>query len=146
MYNILAFYMNTLFSTIPKLAKTLSMSHRQSLFLVVQFWYFFLTRKLNIVKTDMRFRFHNNSVQFDHWLRFPMDIAVLREIYLDKEYDWCPIVDPKVIIDLGAHFGDTTLYYHTRFPNARIIAVEPAPESYERLLKNTQNIKNIFHY
>ena len=91
----------------------------------------------------MRFRFHNNSVQFDHWLRFPMDIAVLREIYLDKEYDWCPIVDPKVIIDLGAHFGDTTLYYHTRFPNARIIAVEPAPESYERLLKNTQNIKNI---
>jgi len=72
-----------------------------------------------------------------------MDIAVLREVFVDKEYDWCPTEDPKVIIDLGAHFGDTALYYHARFPNAKIIAVEPSPENYERLIQHTKHIPNI---
>lgn len=72
-----------------------------------------------------------------------MDLAVLREIYLDKEYEWFPHGEPKTIIDLGAHFGDTALYYHALFPNARIIAVEPAPETYARLVENTEHILQI---
>lgn len=91
----------------------------------------------------MAFNFVYNNQPFTIWMRHPMDVAVLREIYLDKEYEWCPIEDPKVIIDLGAHFGDTAVYYHTRFPQARIIAVEPAPESYARLVQNTKNIPEI---
>lgn len=72
-----------------------------------------------------------------------MDVAVLREVFVDKEYSWFPIEKPKYIIDLGAHFGDTALYYHAHFPQAKIIAVEPSPENFKRLQKNTKDISQI---
>ena len=72
-----------------------------------------------------------------------MDIAVLREVYIDKEYQWYPIIKPQVILDLGAHYGDTTLYYNALFPDAKIYAVEPSPENFERLNTHVKNIHNI---
>jgi FkbM family methyltransferase len=72
-----------------------------------------------------------------------LDLAVLKEVFVDREYDWLPTNDPKVIIDLGAHFGDTALYYHARFPNAKIVAVEPSPENFERLVQHTKGIPEI---
>lgn len=135
--------MNTLFSIIPRLALVFGRNKAHALYLLLQFWFFFLTRKVGLLSSDMAFRFYFNHRPFVLWLRHPMDVAVLREIYIDKEYDWCPVPQPRTIVDLGAHFGDTTLYYHTRFPEARIIAVEPAPESFERLVKNTKAIPQI---
>jgi len=72
-----------------------------------------------------------------------MDIAVLREIFIAEEYALVSVPEPKVIVDLGAHYGDTALYYHARFPLATIIAVEPNPENFDRLIKNTFNIPTI---
>jgi FkbM family methyltransferase len=135
--------MRTLFYIIPKLAYTLSEKKIFSPVLTLKLWYFCFSRKLNLTQKDMPVSFWYNNLTFTLWLHRPMDLAVLREIYLDKEYNWCPVEDPKVIIDLGAHYGDTSLYYHARFPKAQIIAVEPAPESFERLLKNTKNIPEI---
>lgn len=43
--------------------------------------------------------------------------------------------DP-VIIDGGAHIGLTTLYFKRLFPNSKIIAFEPFPESVEIFRKN----------
>jgi len=60
-----------------------------------------------------------------------------------KEYSWKLDQDPKVIVDLGAHFGDTALYYHAVYPDAQIIAVEPSPENYARLVRHTKHIPNI---
>lgn len=94
-------------------------------------------------KSDMKFPFKFNGQNISMYLRYPMDVAVLSEVFLEHEYEWVGSVQPEIIIDLGAHFGDTTLYYHARFPNAKIIAVEPSPENYERLLNNTKNIGNI---
>lgn len=37
---------------------------------------------------------------------------------------------PKVILDAGAYIGDTTSYFLSRFPSARVIALEPNPESH----------------
>lgn len=71
------------------------------------------------------------------------DIAVCKEVFLLEEYKWEAIVDPKIIIDLGAHVGDTALYYHACYPQAQIYAVEPDPVSFARLCENTKNIKEI---
>ena len=136
--------MNTLFSTIPKLAWCFTEGARwRYVFVCVQLWFFVITRKLLLCTNDTYVRIHHRGGIYGFWLRYAMDLAVLREIYIEKEYDWCPDQDIKVIIDLGAHFGDTTLYYHALFPDATIIAVEPTPESYARLVKNTQNMSNI---
>ncbi len=135
--------MKLLFVTIPQLARALTESFVGAFRLMITLWFFAITRKLFGEIKDFKIVAISNGKPVLFYLRYVMDIAVLREIYLDKEYDWCPIEDPKVIIDLGAHFGDTTLYYATRFPNAKIIAVEPSPENYDRLVQHTKTITNI---
>lgn len=136
--------MNLLFKTIPAVARELSgNSISVCLVLTLQLWFFALSRKLKLRDKDftLKGRLNNNNIVF--YLRYVMDIAVLREVFVDKEYDWCPVENPKVIIDLGAHFGDTTLYYAACFPEAKIIAVEPSPENFARLVQHTKNNPNI---
>lgn len=136
--------MRTIFLTIPMLARALSDSSFLSrITLTVQLWFFFLSRKFFKFDSDFSIDCVFKTVKFQIFLRYPMDIAVLREIYVDREYEWFPANDPKVIIDLGAHFGDTALYYHAQYPEATIISVEPSPENFERLKKNTARIIQI---
>ncbi len=51
--------------------------------------------------------------------------------------------NPKVILDIGANIGITSIYFVSKFPNAKIFSFEPLPENYEILKKNTENYKNI---
>ncbi|CAC9541828.1 hypothetical protein [uncultured Gammaproteobacteria bacterium] len=80
------------------------------------------------------------------------DMTVIYEIILKKkfqsEYYIPKIVDPKVILDIGANIGATTIYYANRFPDAKIFSFEPLLENYKILEKNTKNLKNvsIFNY
>ena len=43
--------------------------------------------------------------------------------------------EKPLIIDIGAHFGESVEFFHSIFPRADIISVEPDPESYAKLLK-----------
>jgi FkbM family methyltransferase len=111
--------------------------------LVFRLWWFVVSRKIITSLPDYKVTFSYNEKSFILYLRYPMDIGVLREIYIDKEYEWFPVEHPKVIVDLGAHYGDTALYYHLRYPQAKVIAVEPSLENYERLVKNVALIPTI---
>lgn len=134
------YYLRVLTHEIPHLAAVLSEQSR--LRCVLKLWWFVVSRKLRLVRTPATFMFTVGAVTFPFTLRAPMDIAVLREVYLDNEYAWCPVV-PKLIIDLGAHIGDTATYYAARFPEATVIAVEPMMENYTYLVQNTSHFKNI---
>ena len=58
--------------------------------------------------------------------------VVLRELYgVDV-----PMPEDPVIVDGGAHGGDSTTWLLSRYPAARVVAVEPAPRSHEILLAN----------
>jgi FkbM family methyltransferase len=46
----------------------------------------------------------------------------------------------RTVLDIGAHVGSFTVMCHQFWPNARIVAVEPHPESYELLVRNTSHI------
>lgn len=43
---------------------------------------------------------------------------------------------PLNMIDAGAYIGDTTVYFLNRFPDLRMIALEPNPESYDLAKRN----------
>ncbi len=43
---------------------------------------------------------------------------------------------PGFIIDAGAYIGDTTAYFLSRFPNARVLALEPNEESFALASRN----------
>ena len=43
---------------------------------------------------------------------------------------------PATVVDAGAYIGDTAAYFLTRFPSARVLALEPNRESYKRAYQN----------
>jgi FkbM family methyltransferase len=54
-----------------------------------------------------------------------------------QAYGHClPPAPVHVIIDAGANIGDSTAWYLTRFPEARVIALEPDPENFRVLELN----------
>lgn len=46
----------------------------------------------------------------------------------------------RTIVDVGAHVGSFTVLCHEWWPEAKIVAVEPHPESFELLKRNTAHI------
>jgi FkbM family methyltransferase len=60
-----------------------------------------------------------------------------------KEYQWDLDFEVKNILDLGAHWGDSSLFYALQYPNASIYAVEPTPESFARLQTVAKTFPNI---
>lgn len=137
-------YVKKLLRTIPELALVLGAKRPLAVLRILGTLYFFVvSRKLFHTHTDLPLRVSCMGRDITFFLRYPMDTAVLTEVFVDKEYEWFPVPDPKVIVDLGAHFGDTSLYYHAHFPDATILAVEPSPENYERLVQHVSKIPNI---
>jgi FkbM family methyltransferase len=63
------------------------------------------------------------------------DYAVLKQVFIDCEYA-IECSDPGVIIDCGANVGYASVYFLTRYPNARVIAVEPDPANAAVCRKN----------
>lgn len=53
------------------------------------------------------------------------DPLVLHQIFVDGEYQAIADLSPATILDLGANVGYATAWFATRWPDARIIAVEP---------------------
>lgn len=128
----------------PELARIFSGDSKiKRVLLLLKFWYFSITRKTFLRGRQMRFDLMFLNKSFNLYIESMVDIAVLQEVFLLKEYEWELRISPKIIIDLGAHFGDTAIYYHLRYPEALIYAVEPAPETFKRLLENVKSIPSI---
>ena len=71
------------------------------------------------------------------------DFSVFRQVFMNGEYDLTIPIEPKVIIDAGANIGLSTLYFASRFPKAKIIAIEPSLENFEILQQQTAQISNV---
>jgi hypothetical protein len=63
------------------------------------------------------------------------DVAVFRQVFVDREYDHAMLagIHPKQIIDAGAHIGSVSILFAVKFPEARIIAIEPDAKNFEML-------------
>ncbi len=59
-----------------------------------------------------------------------------KENYSEEKFFQMLIPKEKpLIIDIGAHFGESVEFFHSIFPRADIFSVEPDPESYAKLLE-----------
>lgn len=63
------------------------------------------------------------------------ELQVMRDIVLDEEYA-LPGIDPETILDLGANIGLASAWFRAHYPAARIVAVEPDPETFAKLERN----------
>lgn len=71
------------------------------------------------------------------------DISLFQEILINMEYDWELARSPKVIVDAGANVGLTSVFYANKYPDAKIVSVEPEPSNFAMLKKNTASYSNI---
>jgi len=75
------------------------------------------------------------------------DLKVIKNIFNKNEYflEGFVLKNLKYIIDLGAHIGIFSFYVKSKFPNAKIYAYEPNPETYKLLKQNIKlnKLKNI---
>lgn len=67
-------------------------------------------------------------------------LTIKDEIFNKEIYKFQAKEEDPFIIDLGAHIGLATIYFKSLYPNAKIIAVEPNPESFRLLKKNIETV------
>lgn len=74
------------------------------------------------------------------------DIPTFYQCIFNQEYNIKIDFEPKVILDLGANIGLTTFFFKSKYPNAKIIAIEPETGNFELLKKNAQGLNDIVLY
>lgn len=72
------------------------------------------------------------------------DIPSFFQVFVYKEYDINFISHPKIIIDGGANIGLFSVLMKNKFPDAKIISIEPDKDNYALLRKNVSSYKNIY--
>ncbi len=80
-----------------------------------------------VIKTELR----NLRVPFT-FRPGTSDVAVLRKVFLESEYELPFTIPVRTVVDAGAHIGAATVFYHYRFPDARILAIEPGKAMRQR--------------
>ncbi|MEZ5420748.1 MAG: FkbM family methyltransferase [Vicinamibacterales bacterium] len=77
-------------------------------------------------------------------LRIPStDVLLYRQIFERHEYDVPVSRAPRVIVDAGANVGLSAVYFAHRFPDARIIAIEPEAHNFALLAHNVADYPNV---
>jgi len=73
------------------------------------------------------------------------DVPIFYQVFYEKQYDLFGIEfpDAKKIIDGGSNIGCAAIYFSIRFPNAKILSIEPEDNNYNLLVKNIKPYKNI---
>jgi FkbM family methyltransferase len=71
------------------------------------------------------------------------DIDVFAHIFHWGQYAWEFADSPRVIVDAGAYTGLSTAFFALRYPDAKIIAIEPDETNFQLLLRNTAGLPNV---
>jgi FkbM family methyltransferase len=67
------------------------------------------------------------------------DIQGIREVFLDESYRLPSGIEPRVVVDLGANIGLTTVWLNRQFNIEKCVAVEPVPGNVRLLRKNLED-------
>ena len=76
---------------------------------------------------------------------FQGDIDIFYEIFWSRMYEVSEkyLSNPKIIVDLGAHIGFTSIYYGLNYPKAKIFSLEASKKNYSILAFNVKHFTNI---
>jgi FkbM family methyltransferase len=102
-----------------------------------------LKRRLRIQRElGLRLRWRGPRSSVEGVISDTSELRVIREVFVNGEYD-LPAVNPRLIVDIGSNAGFSVLYFRDRYPEATIVAVEPARRAFARLERNVGGLPNI---
>jgi len=64
------------------------------------------------------------------------DLQSLREVWMDEVYRLPFNLQPRIVVDLGANIGMSSVWFHRKFQCERIVAVEPDEGNAQITAKN----------
>ena len=70
----------------------------------------------------------------------------MRDILTGKTYPLIKGISPKVICDVGANIGATSVFFALNYPNSSIFSFEPTSINFNLLKKNIKEFSNINAY
>ena len=77
-------------------------------------------------------------------LRVPStDVPTYKQVFLEAEYDFRVLGEPRVIVDAGANIGLASILFANRYPRARIYAIEPERSNFDLLVENVRPYDNV---
>lgn len=100
-------------------------------------------------KTLSKLRWQGHDVFYRPGTSDPLAInQVLLRRGAKAEYYLSLALEPRVILDIGSNIGTSILFFHERFPAAKIYGFEPHPETFRILEKNVGSIPSVevFNY
>jgi FkbM family methyltransferase len=71
------------------------------------------------------------------------DVAMFDQVFLYDDYKINFSFEPKVIIDAGANIGFFSILMKNRFPDVKVICIEPGKKNCEVLKRNLSPYKNV---
>jgi FkbM family methyltransferase len=75
------------------------------------------------------------------------DPFVLYQVLLKSgkkaEYYVPPALRPKIILDIGSNIGASIIYFHEKFPDAKIFGFEPHPDTFRILEQNVAHLPGV---
>ena len=71
------------------------------------------------------------------------DVAAFEHVFINDEYGFSLARAPTLIIDAGANIGMASVYFARRYPDAKIIAIEPDLGNFNILKQNAQMFPSI---
>ena len=100
--------------------------------------------KGKITNTPVLLKIIRPDIKFPLVLRaYSSDVPTFDQIFIRHEYDFDVKTPPRTIVDAGANIGLASIYFSNRFPDAKIIAIEPEESNLEILRRNIAPYGNI---
>ena len=95
----------------------------------------------------MQFKLKVNNTQIDFFSHEQADNnSLIKNILSGKTYPLINIFEPRVIFDIGANIGATSVFFALNYPKAKIFSFEPTSMNFNLLKKNVKNLKNVIAF
>lgn len=104
----------------------------------------------NAVKLYWHVKSRANKYVHFSFLKHPVFIRGIKsdelmfgQLFVEKQYQLPSEFTPTTILDLGANVGYASVYFANKYPNARILALEPETNNFSVAQKNVSPYPNI---
>jgi FkbM family methyltransferase len=82
-------------------------------------------------------RLRLSGMTINYFDRAPL-CETFADIFIRRDYDFVARTPRPFVVDAGANIGLATLFFKQRYPQARVLAFEPEPATFEALERNVE--------
>ena len=103
-----------------------------------------LVSKSRMFRKTIEVSVQTEGIRYPLYLRLrTSDVSLFEEIILNEEYSLKIFKSPRIIIDAGANIGLSSVFFANKYPDSKILAIEPEHTNFEMLKKNAFHYSNI---